>query len=525
MPEARPDGGRLSMQCRECGFEVGGQALFCPSCGARLVSADPAAAPPVPAAGAVTTIGAAPTAPQPLAARAAGPRPGDTLGSRWRLEKFLGQGSLCNAYLCRDLAHGNREVVLKAMHSRKSADPALAESFLFLAESVAKYEHRGIAKVYESGYIGSTPFYAMEWVSGIPLRLWLMERLTFENRVLPGLRLVRSLLDIFENIHERGCYGCLKPENVFITLSGPVVTDFGVVGFLTPQEFEFNACARRYLPYMAPELRQDWSNLIPHSDYYSLGAILYEVLAGRAPSSPLRLPSELSDLFGIEADEIILKAMAPKPLDRFGTLEAFRAAVDALQSALLAVPGAPQPGSEGSRTLQVASDLTMVPEPVEASFATPPGPAPFAASDAPRVLSDAMSGPDWSRESDLDSIPGEVLAEAAPGRPADEVLARPEAVPPEGGRVEAGHVEEGRIEEGRIEEGHVEEGAYPAEGEDGRVRSVFAALGESDAATPRESVKDEVPEEPIPAWLWISIALAGCCMVVLSAYFGLLLQR
>ncbi|HLP41608.1 MAG TPA: hypothetical protein VK465_08890, partial [Fibrobacteria bacterium] len=162
-------------------------------------------------------------------------------------------------------------------------------------------------------------------------------------------------------------------------------------------------------------------------------------------------------------------------------------------------------------------------------------PAPFAASDAPRVLSDAMSGPDWSRESDLDSIPGEVPAEAAPGRPADEVLARPEAVPPEAGHVEAGHieaghveaghVEAGHVEAGHVEKGHVEKGAYTAEGEDGRVRSVFAALGESDAATPRESVQDEVPEEPIPAWLWISIALAGCCMVVLSAYFGLLLQR
>src|SRR5690606_15724731 len=130
-------------------------------------------------------------------------------------------------------------------------------------------------------------------------------------------------------------YGCLKPENVFITLNGPVVMDFGVVGFLSPQEFEFNSYARRYLPYMAPEVRQDWGNLLPHSDYFSLGAILYEIMVGRAPAPQLRLPSELSRYFGIESDEIILKSMASKPLDRFGTVEAFKQAVMSLQASLL----------------------------------------------------------------------------------------------------------------------------------------------------------------------------------------------
>ena len=67
--------------------------------------------------------------------------------------------------------------------------------------------------------------------------------------------------------------------------------DFGVVGFLSPQEFEFNSYARRYLPYMAPELRQDWSNLLPHSDFYSLGAMLYEILVGRVPA-PQLAPSQ-----------------------------------------------------------------------------------------------------------------------------------------------------------------------------------------------------------------------------------------
>ncbi|MEO7423744.1 MAG: protein kinase, partial [Fibrobacteria bacterium] len=276
------------------------------------------------------------------------PQAGETFAGRYRVEKYLGLGALCNSYLCRDLLSGNQEMVLKIMHARKAAEAGMADSFLFLAESVAKYDHKGIAKIYASGRHEGAPYYAMEWVGGVPLRLWLMERLTFENRVLPGLGIIISLLETFEIIHERGCYGCVKPENVFITLNGPVITDFGVVGFLSPQEFEFNSYARRYLPYMAPELKQDWSNLLPHSDFHSIGAILYEILVGRAPGQPLRLPSELSRIFGIEADEIILKAIATRPLDRFNTVEAFKQAVLSLQYSLLhARPGSQEePGTE-----------------------------------------------------------------------------------------------------------------------------------------------------------------------------------
>lgn len=470
------------------------------------------------------------------------PQPGDTLGDRYRVEKFLGQGSLSNAYLCRDLKGGNREVVLKGMHARKAVEPGLADSFLFLADSISKYDHRGIAKTFESGRMGDTPYYTMEWVSGTPLRMWLMERLTFENRVLPGLGLLRSLLDTFEAIHERGCYGSLKPENVFVTLSGPVVMDFGVVGFLSPQEFEFNSYARRYLPYMAPELRQDWSNLIPHSDYYSLGAILYEILAGRAPTSPLRLPSELSDLFGIEADEIILKAMAPKPLDRFGTLEAFRGAVESLQAALLASPGAGgvQPGSEGSRSMLVASDALTVHNPDE-TFSTPDGfvpPAPdgFTPPAAESVPFGQAPGPAasfnghaWTREPAVEAAPPDPEASpyptvAGPGS-SDQVQSEFAGLDSREG--EAAHALRRFVNAPRSA---FPDGEVPIpvalESAGGEARSAFApGAWDGPAGETSPAAEEEIQEEPVPAWLWIAIALAGCCMVVLSAYFGILLPR
>jgi serine/threonine protein kinase len=536
------------MRCRECGFSFETQALFCPNCGVRLAVPEaaplhapvepPPAAQPTPWRETVPAPIAAQSAPKVVAesaiaaaAQASGKsskasllQPGEIFADRYRVEKFLGQGSLCNSYLCRDIASGNRESVLKIMHPRKASEPGLEDSFLFLADSVSKYDYKGIAKTYEWGKHNGVPYYTMEWISGVPLRMWLLERLTFENRVLPGLGLLRSLIDVFETVHERGCYGCLKPENVFVTLSGPVIMDFGAVGFLSSQEFEFNAYARRYIPYMAPELRQDWSNLIPHSDYFSLGAILYEILVGRAPAPQLRLPSEMSELFGIEADEIILKAMAPKPLDRFGNLEAFRGAVEGLQASLLNSQAAPgtslEMGSSGEMPVQhvrpeVATDARTIHDP-DVSFSTPVSGTPVTAPASESPASESAQ-PSWTPE---------------PRPVEDNPYSRFEGA--EGGKT---LILPGRESEAAHAQRKFSHPIVPplAEKPVETAESPFAAAspeaGNAADARAWESLTGKTPpkaeekHEPIPAWLWIALALAGCCMVVLSAYFGLLLPH
>jgi serine/threonine protein kinase len=537
------------MQCRECGASIAPNVAFCPNCGVRqsvaapVPQSKPPARPAAPVA--VGQLNAKP-------AKSVLPQAGETFANRYRVEKYLGLGALCNSYLCRDTGSGNQEVVLKLMHARKAAEAGLPESFLFLADSVAKYDYKGIARIYDSGRHEGTPWYSMEWVGGVPLRLWLMERLNFENRVLPGLGLIVSLLDTFEVIHERGCYGCLKPENIFVTLNGPVVTDFGVVGFLTPQEFEFNSYARRYLPYMAPELRQDWGNLLPNSDFYSIGAILYEILVGRAPAPQLRLPSELSRIFGIEADEIILKSMAARPLDRFATVEAFKQAVLALQATLLnarpqeALPGpgarpaipaspasAPPAGTLRPQVhagLDVTSDMQTLHNP-EVEFEEP--------GSRDMAIGGTVSYPDapgqsanpWIREQPAIRAG----AEAAEARLAesDAASARSVFYPAsdlaDGDKTLSSFTELGdRV----VEEAHAQRrfahsptpfAGAGTEGAGGIVESPRAWESPSDEPeAAAEGIPEEEESEPVPAWLWVSIALAGSCMVVLSAYFGLL---
>lgn len=511
------------MRCQECGATVAASLNICPICGARQASVPAPRAAPSPAAASAAGGLAAGNA-NPL------PRLGEVFAGRYRVEKYLGVGALCNAFLCRDVGEGNREVVVKIMHARKAVEAGMADSFLFLADSVAKYDHKGIARIYGSGRHEGVPYYVMEWVGGAPLRMWLMERLNFENRVLPGLGIIASLLDTFEAVHERGCYGALKPENVFITLNGPVIMDFGVVGFLSPQEFEFNTYARRYLPYMAPELRQDWSNLLPQSDFHSLGALLYEVLVGRVPAAQLRLPSELSRSFGIDADEIILKAMAQNPLDRFATVEAFKNAVISLQASLLnsrpqdglaglSLPGAAAPMAHPS--LDVTSDPVSVHNP-DVEFEEPgtgtlrmPGTGTLPAG----------GGEPWMREGTSGgTVPKAGEAAGFPARASLQSASRPE-----GGAADRDAASgDGRIlsdfamlGDRSLEAAHAQRrfahGAGPRVGQAAAEPSAPETNGETPAgeAFPGEKAP------PVPAWLWILIALAGAGMVIVSAYLGL----
>lgn len=519
-------------------MNLASDATSCPACGAaRPAAADGSAREIRPLARPTVSRDGTPGKP----GKPSLPQAGEVFAKRYRVEKYLGLGSLCNSYLCRDTEAGNREVVLKVMHARKASEAGLAESFLFLAESVSKYDQKGIAKIHAWGSHEGTPYYVMEWVSGVPLRLWLMERLNFENRVLPGLGIISSLLDIFGAIHERGCYGCLKPENVFVTLNGPVVTDFGVVGFLSPQEFEFNSYARRYLPYMAPEIRQDWSNLLPHSDFFSLGAILYEILVGRAPAAQLRLPSELSTLFGMESDEIILKSMAAKPMDRFITVETFKSAVVSLQSSLLnanpaqesreaSQPAFPNVIARDRVSMDISADITVDGYPEEGR----PGSesetifSPGQPGNPVRAFRDAP----WVREGTPDSLNGvDGPFHAAESGPAARAIFPPRTDGEESEKTLSAFAQLGdRI----VEEAHAQRrfSHAPRIHSEAEAEAPFTGTTAAHAwkaplteeAAPENPGRDEneIETEPVPAWLWISIALAGSCMVVLSAYFGLL---
>ncbi len=439
---------------------------------------------------------------------------GEVFAGRFRVEKHLGSGSLTTAFLARS---GNAPgfICLKVMHPRKATDPRLVQEWIALQQAVSRYQTLGIAQVFDAGIEGDMPWCAMEALSGPTLRMWMLERLQFESRIPPGLDMLQSLIGVFERIHEMGCYGVLKPENVFITPQGPVLTDFGVPGFLTAQEFEFNTYARRYLPYMAPELRQDFANLLPQSDYYSLGAVLYEILTGRPPGQPVKLPSTLSPLFGIEADEIVLKSLATRPGDRFGSNIGFNGALSALRDSLRQQ----KPEAFGLPTLA----STVPAKGFQTTDTTPSRPS--LAVHSPELLDD----PDQNFEP---SIP---FTRQPPAQPVQS-KERP--------RVEAAisKIETPAGNESQVEKASpvsdfaaLEKNASPFS----EVESPWAVLeaGISDEVVvgnvllpealggrPKGSVaafdEEWLASKPTPYWVWLLIAFLGLVLTVCAGYLG-----
>jgi eukaryotic-like serine/threonine-protein kinase len=208
------------------------------------------------------------------------------LGSQYTLERELGRGGMATVYLARDAKH-QRFVALKVLHADLAASLG-PERFRREITTAAQLQHPHILGVFDSG---ETPtgqlWFTMPYVEGESLR----DRLRRE-RQLPiddAIRIARELAGALVFAHSHGVvHRDIKPENVLLTVQGDALLgDFGIAralqgasdgnvltetGFLvgTPQ-------------YMSPEQAAGDPTLGPQSDVYSLGAVLYEMLAGEPP--------------------------------------------------------------------------------------------------------------------------------------------------------------------------------------------------------------------------------------------------
>ncbi|MFC1584904.1 protein kinase [Fibrobacterota bacterium] len=256
--------------------------------------------------------------------------PGELFAERFSIRKPMGPGSLSDAYLCRDTSQDDKELVLKIVHGRYCKRPGFVNSFTMLTRSVMQIRHDNICRVRDVRRHEEFLYYTMDFISETSFRIWLMKTLTFEERVVPGLQYLRKLAAVMDVLHEHGHYACTKPENIFIRGDDLVLSDFWPVSFISPSEFETKPAARQYLGYMAPEVRDEWSSISRAADFYSAGAILYEILTGRPPFGAYTLPSENSNYYNAETDDIVEAALAPRPEHRYGTVQELVQGIDAL---------------------------------------------------------------------------------------------------------------------------------------------------------------------------------------------------
>lgn len=247
------------------------------------------------------------------------------------------------------------KTIRKAPGEAAQAAAQTAARFRNEAQAAGRLLHPGIVGVYDFGDDGRVSYIAMEYVEGHTLSHYLLQKVRFTEADVASI--AAQLLDALAHAHEHGVWHRdIKPSNVIMTKAGRVkIADFGIARTDTSALTMANSVLGTPM-YMAPE--QFMGKPIDHRvDVYSTGVVLYQMLGGRPPftgphealmykvvNEPPVPPSTLESApHGPRFDEVVARALAKDPRERFPNASAFR---DALAGAFgQPVPGAVSPAS------------------------------------------------------------------------------------------------------------------------------------------------------------------------------------
>lgn len=207
-------------------------------------------------------------------------RPGDLLGN-YQLTRTLGSGSFGSVWLAYDLKL-QRQVALK-IPRRGMLNEEEETSFIREARVAASVSHPRVVAVHDVGMIEGVTFICTEYIAGSTLGEWAPEA---DRRAVLVSRMIREICDPLQAIHDAGIvHRDLKPSNVLLDEQQlPKVTDFGVAKSFHQNQMTVTGQVLGTPSYMAPEVASGSSkDSDARTDIFSLGVILYELLAGQLP--------------------------------------------------------------------------------------------------------------------------------------------------------------------------------------------------------------------------------------------------
>jgi len=277
-------------------------------------------------------------------------RIGQLIEGRYRIERAIGRGSMSTVYLAEHV-HLPGKVAIKTLHRSLSDAPEVVERFRREARAAATIGDAHIARLSHTGQLEDGTYYiVMEYLDGADLGWLLASEGPFSSARTHELAL--QLCDALRAVHDAGItHRDLKPENLFITQRHGgrdhlKILDFGICKFhghaaQALPRLTATAVAMGTPHYMAPE-QIDASRALDHrADIYAVGANLYFTLTGQPPFDARSLPTlfqrirvdPVPDVRALRPDvstafaEVVARALAKRPEDRFADVRQLRAAL------------------------------------------------------------------------------------------------------------------------------------------------------------------------------------------------------
>ena len=304
------------MKCRKCGSEIPGPGGSCPVCietycgdGDLVLQG---------------TMGDAPTM-EPVSESIQL----TVLEGKYEAVRVLGRGGMGVVYYGVDTTL-DREVAIKVLAPECSENPVYDARFNHEAKTLAALDHPNIVPIYSYGQEGGRHYFVMKYIQGVDLA----ENSAFHKgdyrEILPRLR---PIFEALEHAHGKGViHRDIKPANIIFTTDGvAMLLDFGISMDTSMSRLTSDGAIVGTPCYMSPEQAAGTHALSPASDQYSLGVILYEILAGAPPfvgDNPVSLlfrhvhetPEpimEKNPAASLSVSRVVMKALAKDPADRF----------------------------------------------------------------------------------------------------------------------------------------------------------------------------------------------------------------
>jgi non-specific serine/threonine protein kinase/serine/threonine-protein kinase len=261
------------------------------------------------------------------------------------LMEEIGAGGMGTVYRAqREDENFKHEVAVKLMRASLEIRPEAVRRFLDERQILAAFAHPNIARLLDGGYTPEgTPYIVMEYVAGTPITDYCVRK---ELDLKARLRLFLQLAAGVQSAHQHlVIHRDIKPANILVTGDGiPKLLDFGIAKLIDPQAAAADTTVRPFTPdYASPEQVRGTA-MSTASDVYSLGVLLYELVAGRRPyqlaGMPLEQameticlkdpaePSTVSRDVPEDLDAIVMKALRKEPESRYASVREFGEDID-----------------------------------------------------------------------------------------------------------------------------------------------------------------------------------------------------